>query len=41
MEIFELKDFVESVLGKKVDLVTENSIREKWRQSILSQVKYI
>ncbi len=40
-KFFELKDYLESVLGKKVDLVTENSLRKNWRESILSQVKYI
>lgn len=40
-KFFELKDYLETVLGKKVDLVPENSLRKNWRESILSQVKYI
>jgi predicted nucleotidyltransferase len=40
-KFFDLKDFLESVLGKKVDLVTENSLRKQWKDSILSQVKYL
>ncbi|GEO03029.1 nucleotidyltransferase [Adhaeribacter aerolatus] len=38
---FDLKDYLESVLGRKVDLVTENSLRKQWKESILSQVKYL
>ncbi len=38
---FDLKDYLESVLGRKVDLVTENSLRKNWKESILSQVKYL
>lgn len=40
-KFFDLKDYLESVLGRKVDLVTENSLRNKWKESILSQVKYL
>lgn len=38
---FDLKDYLEEVFEKKVDLVTENSLRAKWRNQILSEVKFI
>ena len=40
-KFFDLKDYLESVLGRKVDLVTENSLRKQWKESILNQVKYL
>ena len=40
-KFFDLKDYLESVLGRKVDLVTENSLRKQWKENILSQVKYL
>jgi len=40
-KFFDLKDYLESVLSRKVDLVTENSLRDKWKNIILSQVKYL
>lgn len=40
-KFFDLKDFLESVIGRKIDLVTENSIRKQWKQKILAEVKYI
>jgi len=40
-KFFDLKDYLEEILGRKVDLVTENSLRTKWKKSILSQVKYL
>ena len=40
-KFFDLKDYLESVLNRKVDLVTENSLRDKWKRNILSQVKYL
>jgi predicted nucleotidyltransferase len=29
------------LLNKKVDLVTEYSLRKQWKEAILSQVKYV
>lgn len=40
-KFFDLKDYLESVLGRKVDLVTERSLRKQWKQIILEQVKYV
>ncbi|MGB3778718.1 MAG: nucleotidyltransferase family protein [Tunicatimonas sp.] len=40
-KFFDLKDYLESAIGRKVDLVTERSLRKQWRQAILQQVKYI
>lgn len=40
-KFFDLKDYLESVVGRKIDLVTENSIRKQWKQTILNEVKYI
>ncbi|HEV7348464.1 nucleotidyltransferase family protein [Telluribacter sp.] len=40
-KFFDLKELLESVLNKKVDLVTERSLRKSWRETILQQVKYI
>jgi predicted nucleotidyltransferase len=40
-KFFDLKEYLESVLGRKVDLVTENSLRKNWKERILSQVKYL
>ena len=40
-KFFDLKDYLESAIGRKVDLVTERSIKKQWKQAILQQVKYI
>ena len=40
-KFFDLKEFLESAIGRKVDLVTKNSLRKQWRHAILQQVKYI
>ncbi|MEQ9440184.1 MAG: nucleotidyltransferase family protein [Cyclobacteriaceae bacterium] len=40
-KFFDLKDYLESTIGRKVDLVTERSLRKQWKQAILKQVKYI
>lgn len=40
-KFFDLKDYLESLIGRKVDLVTERSLRKQWKQVILQQVKYI
>jgi len=38
---FTLEDFLEKSLDIKIDLVTKNSLKERIKESILSQVKYI
>lgn len=40
-KFFDLKDYLESAIGRKVDLVTEGSLRKQWKHAILQQVKYI
>ena len=40
-KFFDLKEYLELVLDKKVDLVTERSLRKQWKQAILQQVRYI
>ncbi len=40
-KFFDLKDYLESILKRKIDLVTEGSIKKRWRKSIMKQVKYI
>ena len=40
-KFFDLKEYFESLLNKKVDLVTEYSIRKQWKEAILNQVKYV
>jgi predicted nucleotidyltransferase len=40
-KFFDLKDYLESVLERKVDLVTERSLRKQWKKTILEQVRYI
>lgn len=40
-KFFDLKDYLESVTGRKVDLVTERSLRKQWEQAILEQVVYL
>jgi predicted nucleotidyltransferase len=41
LKFFDLKDYLEDIFNRKVDLVTAGSIREQWRDSILQQVLYI
>ena len=40
-EFFDLKDFLEEILSKKVDLVTENGIRPQMKEKILNEVIYV
>jgi predicted nucleotidyltransferase len=40
-KFFDLKEYLESLLNRKVDLVTEYSIRKQWKEAILSQVRYV
>ena len=38
---FTLEQFLEQSLGLRVDLVTQNALKERIKDSILSQVRYI
>jgi len=40
-EFFDLKEFLEEVLSKKVDLVTESGLRPQMKDKILKKVIYI
>jgi len=40
-EFFDLKEFLEEILSKKVDLVTENGIRPQMKEKILNEVIYV
>jgi predicted nucleotidyltransferase len=40
-KFFDLKDYLESLLNRKVDLVTERSLRKQWKQAILQEVRYL
>ena len=40
-EFFTLENYLEHLLGLKVDLVTRNSLKEQIKDSILNQVLYI
>lgn len=40
-EFFDLRDFLESKLQLKVDLVSEKALKTQLKQSILSSVKYV
>jgi len=38
---FSLEIYLETVFGRKIDLVTKNALKEQIKDNILSQVKYI
>jgi len=40
-DFFTLENYLEHLLGLKVDLVTRNSLKDQIKDSILSQVLYI
>jgi predicted nucleotidyltransferase len=40
-EFFTLERFLEQSLGLKIDLVTRNALKERIKDSILNQVRYI
>jgi len=40
-DFFTLENYLEHLLGMKVDLVTRNSLKDQIKDSILSQVLYI
>lgn len=40
-KFFDLKEYLEAIIGRKVDLVTERSLRKQWKEAILEQVIYL
>lgn len=40
-DFFALEDYLENLLGKKIDLVTKAAIRKQLKTRILQEVKYI
>ena len=40
-KFFDLKDYLESVLDRKVDLLTERSLKKQWKQVISNKFGYI
>jgi predicted nucleotidyltransferase len=39
-EFIELKEYLETVLGKRVDLVTENALKPIMKNSVLNEVQF-
>lgn len=39
-EVIDLKEYLESLLGKSVDLVTVNALKPKLKDQILAEVEY-
>lgn len=40
-KFFSLEIYLEKVFGRKIDLVTKNALRQRLKENILNQVKYI
>lgn len=40
-EFIDLLDYLEDVLGLKVDLVTPNALRPQFKEKVLSEVAYV
>jgi hypothetical protein len=40
-KFFSLEIYLEKILGRKIDLVTKNALKEQIRDQILNQVQYI
>jgi predicted nucleotidyltransferase len=40
-EFFTLESFLENSLGLRVDLVTQNALKERIKETILHQVRYV
>jgi len=38
---FSLEIYLESILGRKIDLVTKNALKEQIKDSILKQIQYV
>jgi predicted nucleotidyltransferase len=41
LNFFSLEIFLEKTLGRKIDLVTKNALKESLKENILKQVEYI
>nr|NIQ07596.1 nucleotidyltransferase [Candidatus Korarchaeota archaeon]NIU85243.1 nucleotidyltransferase [Candidatus Thorarchaeota archaeon]NIW15326.1 nucleotidyltransferase [Candidatus Thorarchaeota archaeon]NIW53291.1 nucleotidyltransferase [Candidatus Korarchaeota archaeon] len=39
-EVVDLKEYLESLLGKSVDLVTVNALKPQLKEKILAEVEY-
>ena len=39
-KFFSLEIYLESIFGRKIDLVTKNALKEQMKDIILNQVKY-
>ena len=37
---FSLEIYLESIFGRKIDLVTKNALKERMKEDIMNQVKY-
>lgn len=40
-KFFSLEIYLEQIFERKIDLVTKNALRERIKEDILSQVKYV
>ena len=40
-KFFSLELYLEKILGRKIDLVTKNALKEQMKEGILKQVNYI
>ncbi len=40
-KFFSLEIYLENIFGRKIDLVTENALKEQIKDKILKQVKYV
>jgi predicted nucleotidyltransferase len=40
-KFFSLEIYLENIFGRKIDLVTENALKEQIKDRILKQVKYV
>ena len=40
-KFFSLEIYLESLFGRKIDLVTKNALKEQIKENILNQVKYV
>jgi uncharacterized protein len=40
-KFFTLEIYLESILGRKIDIVTKNALKEQIKENILKQTKYV
>ena len=40
-KFFDLKEYLESVIEREIDLVTERSLKKQWKRAILKQYRTI